>query len=359
MLTAVLATVLLSACSLIDDTLGECGYNDAQDYKLNYELRLVTNMTTELHTQLGLETDVSLSAALKEHLSGIFTDYAHDVDLSFYDTQGDSARLQHDQHIMNANQQSYTLYLPMREYMHLAVANVVDNPVVNLTNDERCHPSRLNTVIGTMPSGSVADTIDSHNTGVFTARLPMQVLEGVDQTFNVRLYMANCAVALVIDPREYDYKNIRVFSTGFASQFNICDSSFVFADRPPIVRAEKVEAPDENMICFATVNFPSKEPSATEATSAPWLTRSVIETLEPFISLPDKEVLWKVLVYITNADGTITETVLSIHQPLRAGQLKIIKGWIGGDGDVKTEDQTVGVNVTLDWHEGGHYEHEL
>ena len=110
LLTAVLATVLLSGCSLIDDDPGKCGYTES--YELDYELELVTNMTTEIQTQLSAETDISVAAVLKAHLSDIFTDFAHDVDLSFYDTKGDSIRLHHDEHIMDANQHSYTLYIP-------------------------------------------------------------------------------------------------------------------------------------------------------------------------------------------------------------------------------------------------------
>ena len=58
LLTAVLATVLLSGCSLIDDEPGECGYKER--YELDYELELVTNMTTEIQTQLTAETDISV-----------------------------------------------------------------------------------------------------------------------------------------------------------------------------------------------------------------------------------------------------------------------------------------------------------
>ena len=99
---------LTVGCSTIDDDLSDCDTS----YQLDYELRLVTNMTTELQTQLSMQTDIAISAVLKTHLSSIFTDFAHDVDLSFYDTKVDSTRLHHDEHIMDANQQSYTLYIP-------------------------------------------------------------------------------------------------------------------------------------------------------------------------------------------------------------------------------------------------------
>ena len=341
-LTAILATVLLSACSLIDDELG----SKKTDYKLDYELRLVTNVTIEINTQLPNQQDAGLARALRQHLSGIFTDFAHDVDLSFYDTEGDSLRLQHDQHIMDASQQSYTLYMPMRQYMHLAVANVVDNAVAGLEDDERCHSARLN--------NSSADTIDSHTTGLFTARQPMKMQEGVDQTFKVRLYMANCAAALVVDPRGHDISSMKVYTTGFASRFNICDSSYVFAARNPVVRTQLVTANDDDRVCFCSVNLPSREPYYLYSKG----TRSVIET-EDFLGEPGNEDVWSFTAIVTKKDGTKTKTDLTLKEPLRAGQLKILSGWVTDDGIVKTEDETVGVSVSLDWKDGGQYDPEL
>ena len=338
---------LAAGCSVIDDDLSDCG----TDYRTDYEMELVTNMTTELHTQLGLETDVALAAALKEHLSGIFTDFAHDVDLSFYDTQGDSIRLQHDQHIMNANQQSYTLYLPKRRYMHLAVANLVNNAVVGLRGDERCHPSRLETGAGGGSSTATpTDTIHSHTTGLFTARQPMNVLEGIDQSFHVSLFMANCAVALVVEPRGHDISSLQVYTTGFASRFNICDSTYTFADRSPIVRTDKVQAASGDEVCYVSVNFPSREETTT---------RTVIETTDPFIAQESNKTLWQIKAYLKKADGSTTETVLSMHKPLRAGQLKIIRGYVTDDAAVQTDDQTVGVSVQLDWSDAGTYTPDL
>ena len=327
----------LGSCSTIDDDLSAC----ANDYELDYELRLVTNMNTELKTQLNTETELKLANTLRNHLSGVFTDFAHDVDLSFYDTQGDSLRLQHDEHIMNANQASYALNLPKRQYMHLAVANIIDDPLIDLVNDERCHTSHL--------QQHGRDTIDSHTTGLFTARQPMEVLEGVDQNFNVHLYMANCAAALIIDTKGHDAEGIKVYTTGFATQFNICDSTYIFPEKSPIVRTNKVVDPDHaNEIAYCSVTFPSREPSTT---------RSVIETEEPFIAVPGDESVWEMQVYVPQPDGSIAKSVLGIKAPLRAGQFKIIKCWIGDDGVIGTADSTVGVSVTLNWNDG--YNNEI
>lgn len=341
------------SCSVIDEDQSGC----VEQAKLDYELRLVTNMTTELKTQLTTQTDVELADALKQQLGNIFTDYAHDVDLSFYDTHGDSARLQHEKHIMNANQASYELNLPMRHYMHLATANTLDNELVTLENDNYCHKSILSQV--------TRDTIDSHTTGIFTARQPMDVLEGIDQNFDVHLYMANCSASLVIDPRGHgQLDKIRVFSTGFATGFNICDSVYQYDARSPIVNTIRTTIDDQDKLAFSSVTFPSREPQQTA-------TRTIIETEEPFICQPG-EPLWEFQVYVPQSDHSITRTVLSIKTPLRAGQYKILKCWIGEDGDINvgpddpdpdpdpsTISSEVSVSVTLNWKPGGTYNPEL
>ena len=329
----------LTGCSIIDEDLSDCVEEEKEE--VTYELTLVTNFTTEIETKLNPETDKDIAEVLREHLSRIFTDFAHDVDLSFYDTQGDSVRLHHDQHIMDANQATYTLTLPRHNYMHLAVANILDNQLVNLADDGRCHPSQLRQ--------TERDTIDSHTTGLFTARQPMNVLEGVNQKFEVRLYMANCAAALLLDPRNsQQMDNIRVYSTGFATGFNICDSTFQYVQEPPLVRTATLVGKESGQRCYCSVNFPSKRETAP--------TRTIIETLEPFLAQPSEEALWEFRVYVPQDDGTITETILRIKEPLSAGQLKIIKCWIGEHGAVITKNSEVSTSVTLDWKEGLHIE---
>ena len=298
-----LAILMLSAsCSAIDEDLSDCG----TQAELDYELRLVTNMTTEGQTQLTAQTDVALAATLQEYLSNIFTDYAQDVNLSFYDTQGDSTLLHHDEHIMNASEHSYTLYIPRQKYMHLAVANIEGDPVVHLEDEGSCHDAVLRQVKG--------DTIDSHSTGIFTARQMMEMIEGIDQTFNVKLYMANCSAMLVVDPQGNDISGMEVFATGFATAFHIADSVYEFTTPAPIIRTTRI-APDENgCVGFVSVNFPSREPSTREPATAR-ATRTIIETTEPFIAQADEEKLWEFRIYVPQADGTITETILGIREP--------------------------------------------
>ena len=333
-----------SACCSIDDDLSDCPPDtpDEKNFELTYELRLVTNITTELTTQLNTTTDAQVADALRNHLQNIFTDYARDVDLSFYNTETPQERLVHEQKVMDASERSYTIHLPIREYQHLAVANINGNSVVGLNGSDRCPTAQLLTT-------ATGETIDSHTTGLFTARQPMTVLEGVNQTFHVRLYMTNCASALVIDPRGHTVKDVKVYTTGFATAFNINDSTYTFAETAPLVRASSVDT-NGGDLCFCSVNFPSKEEAQM---------KTVIETDEPFDTDESSTTFWQFKVYVTLEDGTVTETVLSIRQPLRAGQLKILKGWIGDDGDVCTHDHTVGVSVTLNWNDGGHHDIDL
>lgn len=328
-----------AGCGLVDEDMSDC----ETDYTLDYELRLVTNMTTELQTELSLAADVQLSTSLKTYLKDVFTDFAHDVDLGFYDVvrdemAGDSLRLHHESHIMDANQTRYTLYIPVRKYQHLAVANIEDNGIVSLENGGLCHSARL--------VQTVRDTLSCHRTGLFTARLPMDIKEGEDQQFNVRLYMANCASAIVIDTTDSGVRDVKAFATGFATGFNICDSTYNFS-YTPVIRADRIELDEPGRVCFATVTFPSRGVKDT---------KTIIDTDDPFVSEYAEQSLWRYKVYTTLPDGSVTESILGITKPLHAGQFKIIKVKVLNNGGVQPSDPTVGVSVTLDWTPGQEYD---
>ena len=332
---------VLTACSLIDEDQSDCG----KEVQIDYEMQLITNLNIELEAQLDSVRDKDVIEALRNYLKNIFTDYARDVDLSFYDTKVDSARLHHEKVIMDANQRSYTLYLPMCEYMHLAVANLTDNQLVNLVDDDFCHPSKLQQVH--------ADTISPHTSGLFTGRLPMTVLDNENQTFKVKLYMANCAAALVVDTQGNDATGMTVVSSGFASRFSVCDSTFVFDDVAPVIKTDDVPVKGGQQRVFCSVNFPSKNAETT---------RTIIETEEPFLSEPSETSLWEFRVYVPrkgSSGSTITESVLRLKKPLRAGALKIIKVKLLPDGSVEPYSPEVGVSVSLDWKPGGVYNPEF
>ena len=329
---------LLSSCSTIDDNLSECGFE--VDYALNLQTNIQTKLQTQLQTDLQLQTNVQLMSTLRTHLGTIFHDYADDVDLSFYDVQGDSIRLEHDQHDMNGKEESYTLYIPRRHYLHLATANVKQEEGVETFDADICHAARL--------AQTRLDTIPSHTTGLFTARYDMDIQDSVSQTFNVHLYMANAATVLVVDTLGSGVRDMQVYATGFATGFHMADSTYIYDDTPPIVRSNPIDVNDGQHACFCTVNFPSRD-------------KVVIPVGAPNRASSDDVVsgLWEYHVYITTASGSVTRGVLRSYQPLHAEQVLVVHIKLEPDGTPETTDANVGISVTLNWNDGGNYNHEL
>lgn len=326
----------LTSCSTIDEDMSDCGF------EVNYELKLVTSIQTKIQTQLEtdleLQTNLQLTAALRTYLETIFRDYADDVDLSFYDVQGDSIRLEHDEHEMNGKEESYTLNIPRRHYHHLATANVKREQSVGDIETYRCHTARLVQM--------EQDTIPSHTTGLFSARYDMDIKDSVSQVFNVHLYMVNSATVLVVDTLGSHVRDITVYATGFASDFHVADSAYTFAAKPPIVLANPVNAGDKQYACYATVNLPSRDQLPTSG--AP---RRADDSVAAGI--------WEYHIYTTNSKGKVTRNVLHSYRPLNAEQVLVVHVKLDSEGVIGSTDATVGVSVTLDWNNGGTYEPQI
>ena len=145
-------------CSTIDEDLSDCP-PEGNDYEMVYELQLVTNITTELQTQLTTQTEQQVADALYNHLTNVFTAYAQDIDLSFYDVDEERELLHHESHDMNGTEKSYSLYLPKHQYRHLALANLEDNSWVKKEGGEQSSTLTL--------QQKKAETVESHETGLF------------------------------------------------------------------------------------------------------------------------------------------------------------------------------------------------
>ena len=329
-----LVTVMFSGCSVIDEDLSDC----EEALKLDYDLHLVTNMSTELQKEFDRQADADLLKALRSYLAPVFTDYGHDLDLSFFDDQGDQALLRHERHRMDANEMSCTFYMPARQYQHIAVANVEGNGAVTFEGTDFCQTAEF-----LQPR---TDTVRTHQTGLFSARKRMEVKKGAGQTEYIHLYITNCAAGLVLDTSEARLKDLKVLATGFASGFNIADSSYIY-NTPQMVVADKVHAGNDSRVCYCTVNFPSREPSTT---------RTVTETEDPFVAPDAPDALWQFRVYATLPDGKVTESVLGVRKPLRAGQLKILHAKVYTNGSLVPDEPEVAVSITLDWKDAGHHE---
>jgi len=328
---------VLTGCGLIDDDLSDC----ETECDLHYEVRLVTNMAAEIRSRLGEEADAPVASALRERMQDVFSDDARDIDLDFYDVirgeaAGDSLRRHHGRHMLSGSEGRFSFYLPAQEYMHLAVANLAEHDPVTLTEDEACHAVRL--------AQEVRDTVPSHPSALFTARLPMRVHETGPEHFNATLYMVNCATALIIDTLGSHVRKLEAYTSGFATGFQVCDSVYTF-DNKPFTKAERLEFPGTESVGFFTVNFPSPDTRTG--------TRTVIDTEAPFVSDPGTKPLWNYWLYATLPDGTVTRNQLLVYNPLRAGQLRILRVRLYPNGSVEDPGEpTVGLSVTLDWNQG-------
>lgn len=308
----------LAGCSLVDEDTSDC----VSHYRINYQLQpgLETRPSDEVNRVLKDASDAAAAAALLDYMGNIFSDVAHDLDLSFYDVQADSARLHQEQHQVEAARAAFAIDIPAQRYMHLATANLRDNGSA-LTGDDFCRRARF--------FQERTDTVGSQRTSLFTARLPMELVDNQDQEFSTILYMVNSGIALVADTLGSHIRDLDVFAEGFADGFNLCDSTFRYGAFP-VVRTDRLDLSSPGEMCFAAVTFPSREVPVSRAEQVYWEFRAIA-------SLPD---------------GTKTRTILSIPEQLPAGGVKIVKVKVLDNGSVTPADMRVGASVTLDWNRG-------
>lgn len=315
LIVPVVAAAVLASC--IDEDLSGCG----ADYRIDYTVRLRTNLHDRISGELTAPAEQAIGREIETALGGVFTDVAHDVDLSFYTGH---TLAHHEAHQTDASTSSFTVYLSVADYRHLALANCSAEPAVTVEGRDADVTMRL--------VQAAADTVDSHRAGLFAARLPMEV-ERRDQAFDVSLDMQNCSAALVIDMNGHAPEEMSGYVTGLACGFSVNDSVYDYS-RGSVMRAQLLAAGGYSAIC--ATGFPS--PDATRADGG--------------------DGLWQIRVYVKE-NGRYTESVLHVSEPLAAGGLKIIKARIGDGGQVVTDAPEVGVSVILDWKPGGDHEVEM
>lgn len=327
--------LILGACSLIDDDLTVCG----EDFLIEYEMQLHTELQMELQTELMTETEYPVRRALEKKWSSIFTDKAKDIDLRFFITETDELKHRIKEDNLDSNRTSYTIKLPKENYMHLGVANIAADSRVQLSNGNASETMALR-----LPDKKELSPL---TTGVFTARLPMEVTDS-SALFSVCLYMVTAAVALVVDTAKCpSLRGLEGYMSGSACSFNIRDSIFMYdksyamlLERIPlegdvnsqqIVRRSSLNLQESPLACLATVGFPTQDES-----------------------------VWSMTVTATLTENRHTTTTLTVEEPLKAGTIRIIKCMLDEKGQViPVNTSEVGATVTLDWKDGGEHEVEL
>lgn len=343
MAMGLLLCIGMQGCSLIDDDLSVCG----KDFEMVLKMELITNLDLELETVLSAETDIQTRTILHDYFSNIFTDHAHDIAIGFYSTDNDELVYSiHD--TIDANQSTYTFYLPKDDYHVIALANLDGNGVVSLADSANSRMANLVTL--------GQDTLPSQQTGLFAVSRDVTVIDTADQKIDLTLHMASCAVALVIDTGDVHVLGMRAILCNTADGLYLRDSLYTFG-KPKTVRMEVIEEA-------------SPQPSPEREGVSRACRASKEEQTEPYIfgcaSFPSPDepdgygTYYQAKVYVTLLDGTTTETVLSVRECLPAGHLKLLKLQLQSDGIVvPIGTGEVGMSVTLDWKDGGTHHIEL
>lgn len=316
--TVLILSLMLGSC--IDEDLSECG----KDYIIEYQLQLCTNMQTEIGSELSAPGEQAVARRLEQAMSDIFTDVAQDLDINFY---ANHVQAHHEEHLINAANASFTIYLKADDYRHLAWCNVAANQDVVVSGQN------TDNLVDIANAGG--DTINGHRYGLFTARKDMDI-KSESYSFTVPMYMQNCATALVINRQGVATEDIKGYVLGLANSFSVNDSIYNHVSNT-VVRTTRMN--EGAYTCLHTAGFPSGEEMHSSRAG-------------------DTDVIWSYHVYVT-INGNITETKLYVREPLKAAQLKIIKANLHEDGSLATEAPEVGVSVTLDWKPGGDYDVEM
>ncbi len=323
---------------LIDDDLSVCG----TDFEMVVRMQLQTNLDLELQTVLYAETDLQTRTILHDYFSHIFTDHAHDISIGFYDTTKDELVYSINE-VIDANQSTYTFFLPKDEYHAIALANLKNNGIATLVDTLSSRQVRLTT--------PVQDTLLTQQTGLFATQREISVIDTADQCIDLTLHMVTSALALVIDTTGVTVHGITACMGPTVNSMMLRDSLFLY-DHPKIIRMETI---DPNISASAPM---AKRAQVEEESYHMALLGSASF---PSAETPDaNDVYYEAKVYVSMTDGTITETVLSVHEPLRAGQLKVLRLQLQPDGEVvPIEAPEVGASVTLDWKNGGEHNIEI
>lgn len=310
----------LSLASCIDEDLSDCGVDYAVEYVVEQQVK--TNLQDEIATELARPEEQAMALRIENAMSGVFTDIAHDIDLSFFD---DNRLEWHQSNIVDASSASFTVYMPRADYRNLVLANMMKVEECGLTGADSEQTMAVSYL-------SANDTVNSLQGGLFTARMDMR-LEDRDQKFRSSLYMLNSAAAVVIDRNGQQADDIWGYVEGTASSFAINDSVYSFS-RKPVVRT--VRMTEGGYDCLYSVMLPSPDGTRADADAG----------------------LWRMKVYVKK-DGKITENVVSVNDPLPAGDIRIIRVRMKDDGSLEAVTAEVGVSVTLDWKPGGSHDVEI
>lgn len=319
---ALLAAALLPATSCIDEDLDRCG----SEYPIEYRLQLAAEPRATLESELSQSYEQEVKQLLVDDLGDVLSGEASVFDMYFYSEDYGGALTHQETAKERADRLSLAVYLRTDVYDNIAVASSAEVSGLSLEGSDRYGDMVLR-----QPSG---ETIDSHAAAVYAGRKRLDLADGSAQ-YVVDLYMQNSVPVVTVDRGTSAATLADALVGGTASAVECADSVFVF-DGASSVKMCRVDA--SRYSAYHAVCFPSRDAvTRTDGAAA----------------------LWTVEIHARAADGDYTRSVLSIEEPLKAGELMVVKTRLKDDGSIVCDDPEVGVSVELDWKPGGDYDIEI
>lgn len=322
-----LSALPLFFVSCIDEDLSRCGVN----YIIDYRLELSASLRLTLDEELTTPAEQELAAALRQDLADVMSERAAVMDLSFFTVDGGSLT-QHQTVEPDASSLSMTVYMNRGNYYNIALAATRQEPSVSIANSTEYRSINL--------QQEAADTVDAHRAAIYMGYELLQVDEASNH-FYVPLYMVNSVPVLVVDPNGSPAETVAAYTRRTASGIVCSDSTFTY-DHSAVVRTLRTDG--GGLVAYHSVCFPSTDASTSRAGS------DITES---------EGSLWEMDLYTRMPDGEYVKNTLYIKDPLRAGEMQVIKVRLDDEGRVVTDNPEVGVSVELDWKPGGDFDIEM
>lgn len=322
-----LAVVPLICTSCIDEDLSDCGV----DFAIDYRMQLSASLRMSLDEQLTTPAEQELGEVLKSNLAHVLTDRAQVMDLSFFHTDGGNVA-KHLEAEPDANTLAITVYMNKGEYHNIALAATGKVGQVDINGASSYETISLQQVAG--------DTIDSHEAALYMGHLDMSV-GNESGNYYVPLYMQNSVPVLVVNAGKSQAKPLVAYTSGMASGFQCADSVFLY-DHQTVIRTCRVET--DALTAFYSVCFPSADR---------------LEKRETSVTEDAAESLWEMELYVRTPDGKTVKNTLYVKDPLRAGEIQVIKVNLNDKGEAVAENPEVGISVELDWNNGNDFDVEM
>lgn len=253
------------------------------------------------------------------------------MDLSFF-TLEDGNLAQHQTIEPDANSLSMTIYMNRGDYHNIALAATHSVSEVTI--------SGASTYTGISLRQAQADTLDSHSAAIYMGYGRM-LMDNVSGHFYVPLYMVNSVPVLVVNPNNSPANVLVAYTRRTSSGLHCSDSTFVY-DNEAVIRTHRTEG--GGLLALHSVCFPSANTAKSRATDDPTVAEGSIWEMDLITQMPD---------------GKYVKNTLYMKNPLKAGEMQIIKVKLNDEGGVVTENPEVGVSVELDWKPGGDFDIEI